>query len=258
MLREAATPGAIESLARTAEPEFDAIVAAGGDGTINAVANGLAEPARPIAVLPLGTVNLLAREIGMPKQAAAIAEVIAAAPAAPIWPGRVGARLFLTVASAGIDAATVAAVDPVLKRRIGRLAFVRPALFQLRHSADCKLAIRVGGVEHEAAIVIAFKGRYYAGPFVAAPNARLGEPQLDLLLLPKARPAALLRYMAALAAGRLARLPEVVALRCRDARISAAGPVPVQADGEIVGQVPISLGIAAAPLMLIRPARPTV
>jgi len=84
--------GDAERLAREADPEFDVIVAAGGDGTVNAVANGIGENSRMLAVLPLGSANVLAREIGLPRQTEALSALISEAPARPVWPGRIGDR----------------------------------------------------------------------------------------------------------------------------------------------------------------------
>lgn len=259
MLREAGPQsGSIERLAREAPGDCDVIVAAGGDGTVNAVANGLAGTNRPLAVLPLGTVNLVAHEIGLPGDPQALAEVIATGAACPIWPGTVGERLFLAVASAGVDAATVAAVDPAIKRRIGRLAFVWPALMQIRLFAGCQLTVEVEGSVHRTAFALIARGRFYAGRFLLARAADLEKPELHVMLLPRSDPSALLRYMAALWRGRFAEVPDLTRIICRRVRIAANRPVPVQADGESVGFLPIELGIAASPLMLIRPGRQPV
>jgi diacylglycerol kinase family enzyme len=122
-------PGAgdAERLAREAEAGFDVVVAAGGDGTLGAVANGLTsralERACPLALLPFGTANVLAHEIGLPRGCGALAELIANGPERPVWPGCAGSRIFMTTASSGFDAETVAAVSPRLKRWLGRSAF---------------------------------------------------------------------------------------------------------------------------------------
>ena len=103
VVRHGAVHGDVERLAHDAEPEFDVIVAAGGDGAVNAVVNGMAEKPRDLAVLPFGTANVLAREICLPRRSDSLAALIADAPAQPVWPGRIGNRLFLTVAgSAGL------------------------------------------------------------------------------------------------------------------------------------------------------------
>ena len=245
--------GDAERLAREAEAEFDIIVAAGGDGTVNAVVNGMAAPARAVALLPFGTVNVLAREIGLPRDPEQLAALITAGPARPIWPGRVGDRLFLTMASSGFDAETVAAVNPRLKRHAGRLAFAWVILVCLWRYRACELCVRVDGVDYRAATVIAAKGRFYAGPHVIAPRADLAEPMLDLVLLQRSGRVAVLRYLGALLLGRLPRRHDITIVRAREAFVSAAESVPVQADGEIVAHLPVRIAIADQPLRLVQP-----
>jgi diacylglycerol kinase (ATP) len=250
--------GDAERLAREAEPDFDIIVAAGGDGTLNAVVNGLAAAAamsapRPIALLPFGSANVLAREIGLPHRAELLAELIAGGNARPVWPGCVGERLFLTMASCGLDAEIVAAVDPRLKRRFGRLAFVWAMVVCLLRYRSCELTVRADGIDYRATGAIAAKGRFYAGPFVIAPQADIAEPVLDLVLFRRSGRFAVLRYLAALLLGRLARRDDILIVRTRGAVISASETVPVQADGELVGFLPVALGIAERPLFLVMP-----
>jgi len=245
--------GDVERLAREAEAEFDIIVAAGGDGTLNAVVNGLEAAPRVVALLPFGTANVLAREIGLPRDAERLAELIASAPARPVWPGLVGDRLFLTMASSGFDAAIVAAVNPRLKRHTGRLAFAWAILRGLWRYRACELCVRVDGVDHRAATVIAAKGRFYAGPYVIAPLADLAEPMLDLVLFQRSGRLAVLRYLTALLLGSLPRRRDIAFLRAHEAFVSADEAVPVQADGEIVAQLPVRIAVAGQPLQLVQP-----
>jgi YegS/Rv2252/BmrU family lipid kinase len=250
--------GDAERLAREAGPEFDIIVAAGGDGTINAVANGMAVNGmaavpRPLALLPLGTANVLAREIGLPRHPELLAELIAAAPARPIWPGRVGDRLFLVMASSGFDAETVAAVNPRLKRYVGRLAFAWAIVMCLWRYRAADLRVRVDGADHRAVTVIAAKGRSYAGSYVIAPRANLAEPMLDLVLFQRPGRRMVLCCLAALLLGRVHRRSDVTILRSRSALVSGAASLPVQADGEIVAHLPILIAIAEQALRLVRP-----
>ena len=248
-------PGDAERLAREAGPDIDIVVAAGGDGTINAVANGLAQAGRdvPLAILPFGTANVLAREIGLPGDPERLATLIAAGQARPVWPGRIGGRLFLTCASAGFDAEIVAAVRPELKRRFGRLAFAWAIGGRIVRYRAHDVVVRCDGSDHAAATVIAAKGRLYAGPWIIAPEANLAEPTLELVLFRRSGRLAALRYLSGLPQGRLPRRDDVLVLRCRSASLSAAEPVPVQADGEIVGILPMTLGIAERPLFLVQP-----
>jgi YegS/Rv2252/BmrU family lipid kinase len=251
--RALSRPGDAERLAREAEADFDAIVAAGGDGTVHAVVNGLAGRSTPIAVLPFGTVNVLAREVGLPRRPEELASLIVSAPARPIWPGRIAGRAFLMMASAGFDSEVVAGVHPGLKARAGRLAFMWAVLIQLWHYRVRELVVRVDGIEHRAAGLVAAKGRFYAGPFVIAPCARLAEPALELVLFRRAGRLAVLRYAAALFLGGVPRLNDVTILRARAATVTGDRAVPVQADGEIVGQLPVTIEVADQPLLLIQP-----
>jgi len=253
VIRRTAAVGDAERLAAEAEADFEVVVGAGGDGTLNAVANRLAGTGRPLAVLPLGTANVLAREIGLPRNPERLAELIAVGPARPIWPGRVGNRLFLMMASSGFDAETVATVNSRLKRRIGRFAFAWAIGVCWWRDGTCELSVRIGDVDHHAATVIAAKGRRYAGSFVIAPRADLAEPMLDFVLFRRAGRLAVLRYLGALFFGRLPRRTDVSFLRARDAFLSAPAALPVQADGEIVARLPARISIAEYPLLLIRP-----
>ena len=254
VLRHAsARAGDVERLAREAEPDFEAIVAAGGDGTVNAVVNGLAGMPRPVALLPLGTANLLAREIGLPRRADRLGELIATAPTQPVWPGRVEGRLFVMVASTGFDAETVGSVDPRLKRYAGRFAFIWAMLVRLWHYRPCELVAAADGAEHRGVGLIAVKGRFYAGPFIVAPGADPADPVLDLVLFHRGGRMAILGYAAALLLGRLSHSKHVTMLRARSVVVSGSRVLPVQADGEIVAHLPATIGIAEQPLLLIRP-----
>ncbi|MBV9968016.1 MAG: diacylglycerol kinase family lipid kinase [Alphaproteobacteria bacterium] len=251
--RAGPSPGEVERLAREAERGFDAIVAAGGDGTVNAVVNGLQRSQVAVGVLPLGTANVLARELGLPRNPEQLAGLVAAGRVSPVWSGRIGNRAFAMMASAGFDSEIVAAVRPGLKRRIGWLAFVFAILVRLCRYRASALVVRADGLEYRVAGVVAAKGRYYAGPFVVAPGAKLSEPTLELVLLRAGGRFAVLRYAIALGFGLIAHVPGITILRVREALVFGEASLPVQADGEIVGRLPVTIGVADKPLLLIQP-----
>lgn len=252
-IREALRAGDAERLARTAEAEFDVIVAAGGDGTIAAIVNGIAAAPRPIAIMPLGTANVLAAEIALPRRAAALARMIAGAEALPAWPGRIEGRLFLTSAGAGFDADVVAAVDGGLKRGGGKLAYVWAALSCLIRYRERRMTVVAGGVEHRVAGVIATTGPLYAGRFVVAPAARLDEPVLHLVLLRQRGRRDVLRHYLAMLAGRLPQANGVTIVAAQDLTIVGAADVPVQADGDVAACLPVKIAVAERPIPLVRP-----
>jgi diacylglycerol kinase (ATP) len=261
VVRRTCAPGDGVRLAREAEPGFDLIAAAGGDGTVNEVVNGLAGSSRPMALIPLGTGNVLANEIGLPRNPEKLARAIADAMPLPIWPGRVNDRRFVAMTGIGFDAEVVGALDQRLKRRVGKLAFAWAILRCLRRYRRQEFIVEAEGGHHRAASVIIVKGRRYAGQFVIAPEARLADPLLHVVLFGRAGRLAALRYLAAMMLGVLHRLPDVSIVTASKVSITAGlsasdRPALVEIDGEIGGRLPISVEIAETPLLLVSPAPP--
>ncbi len=243
-VRETLAPGDAEAFARlAAEQGFDAVVAAGGDGTVDEVVNGLAGRGA-LGLVPLGTVNLLAGELGIARDPERAARTVAAGKRRAIHLGRVGDRQFVMVAGVGFDARVVAGVSLALKRRIGRLAYLVRAAVELARHRPARYRVVVDGRILSAAAVIVANGRRYAGPFVAAPAARLDRPSLEVCLMTRPGRWNVLRYQLALVLGRLARLPDVRTFEARSILVSGPADEPVQADGDIVGRLPIRFGIS--------------
>lgn len=260
-LRQTERAGHAEALARAADPaRFDAVAVAGGDGTINEAANGLAHSPLPLAILPLGTANVLAAEIGLPRRVAALARIAAFAPARVAWPGEAvpdgasSGRRFLVMAGIGFDAEVVERVDPGLKRRTGKLAYVASILGRLYYYRPRSYRAEVDGRAVESASLVAAKSHFYGGRFVLAPAARLEEPAFHVVLFGKGGRGAALGYMVAMAAGVLPHCPSVRIVPAKAVRLTEPGGAPVQLDGDIRLRLPAALRIAATPLGLIAPA----
>lgn len=251
-------PGDALRLARDADAHFDVIVAAGGDGTVNEVANGVFAASRPLAVVPLGTGNVLANEIGLPRKPQDLARLIAEGAPQPLWPGRAGDRLFVAMTGIGFDALVLSALDQRLKRRIGKLAFAWPILSCVCRYRRREFVFDIDGAAFRAASAIIVKGRLYAGRFVVVPGARVVDPLLHVVLFRRGSRLAILRYLAAMTLGILHRLPDVTILGARRVSIAAGTPEPigcsvVEIDGEIGGSLPLVVEIAGRPLLLVQP-----
>jgi diacylglycerol kinase (ATP) len=263
-LRETRAPGEAESFAREASAgDYDGVVVAGGDGTLNEAVNGLEDVALPIAVFPFGTENVLAREIGLTRNPERAAEIAARGPARAISVGevvfadRAVSRRFLLMTGVGFDAEVVSGLDPELKRRIGKLAFLWSILLRLWRYQPVEYAVAVecaaGSLRYSAASAIASKARYYAGPFVLAPAAGLALPSFELALLKKPGRGAALACLLALAGGFLHRLRQVEIATVTSATFSCPAGAPVQIDGDPLGRLPITIRIAERPLLLVYP-----
>jgi YegS/Rv2252/BmrU family lipid kinase len=249
--------GDAEEFARAiSAAEYDVVVAAGGDGTVNEVVNGLVEVAdRPrLAVIPLGTANVLALEIGLdPKDSEQIAQAIAFGTAHTVHLGLANGRHFVLMAGAGIDAHVVEGVNGTLKRHTGKLAYVLESLRQAFGYDFPSLQIRANGQTYHGHMAVACKGRFYGGPFVAAPDARLERPKLEVCILPKSGVGGVVRYGLALPMNKLAELPEVIVVSADSVTIQGPRGAPLQGDGDIVARLPAEISISERTVELIVP-----
>lgn len=236
--------------------ECDVVVAAGGDGTINEVANGLAEAQGvipPLAIIPLGTANVLAQEIGLRGNPRAIARAIAGQNRMNVHLGAANGRYFLMMAGVGFDAHVVANVDLALKRRTGKIAYVLETLVQGLRYGFPPCHVTVDGYGFDACSVVVCNGRHYGGPFVAAPKASLTEPAFEVCLLERGGWRHVIRYGIALVLGRLSALPDVKILTGHRIHIEGEAGLPVQGDGDIIAHLPVEISVASKTLELVIP-----
>jgi len=250
-------PGDAERAAASARhADTDILIVAGGDGTINEVVNGLMAapgPVPPMAIIPLGTANVLAQEIGLKLSSKKIASAILRGHQISVYPGRANGRYFLMMGGVGFDAEVVANVDPALKRRTGRFAYLVEVLHQSwRHRFET-CGGDIDGVPFQSRWVVVCNGRHYGGPFVAAPLARITEPGFSVCLLNGARHD-IPRYGAALALGRLWRQHDVRIVPGLRVRIDSPVGRRIQGDGDIIGRLPVEIVAADRPIELVVPA----
>ena len=244
--------GDAEAFARQT-PDGAITVVVGGDGTANEVANGLlAAGGGAMAIIPLGTANVLAAELGIPTLAAAAAAAYSGSSFA-YRPGLANGRGFLMMAGAGFDAHVVAGVSPRLKRLMGKGAYVVETLRQLRRFTFPRYRVTVDGIVHEAASVIVARGHFYGGRFVVAPNARLEGEDLHVCLFRRGGRWRTIVYALALAFGRLHRLADVEIIRARKVIIEGPPGDPVQGDGDLIGRLPVTIELSPIAIGLMRP-----
>jgi diacylglycerol kinase (ATP) len=260
--------GDARRLAETCDAaRYGVIAVAGGDGTINEVVNGLAHrsgDAPALAIVPLGTANVLAHELGLSFKAAAIARTMVAGRALLVRPGEAcngGApRCFSLMAGAGFDAKVVAGVSAPLKRRLGRGAYVWRSMIETRRYRPVRYEVEIDGVRYEAASVIVTRGRLYAGPYVVAPLATLSDPLLHVCLFERWGRSHTLRFGFALLTGRLPRAGGYRVIAGREVKVSVLsdagepGTQPVQIDGDDALTLPISINLASGAVRLLQPA----
>lgn len=258
-VRTAATGGRgdAQRLARAAR-DAGAVAVAGGDGTINEVINGLAGGRARLALIPLGTANVLAAELGLPGDADALARIAAGGAVRAIHLGEAqlagGVRRFSMMAGVGFDAHVVANVPPGLKRATGKLAYGWQMFVEWLRLRPRRYRVTADGAAFDCASAILANGRFYAGRYVAAPEASLDRASFELVLFERGGRLAVLRYALALALGRLHAARGVRILRARDIAIEGDRAEPVHADGDLIGTLPARFTIAAERLdVLVAP-----
>lgn len=238
-------------LALEISEEASHVCAVGGDGTARHVALALARCGRPLplSIYPGGSVNLVHREIASPIEPAAHAARSLAGDAACLhYAGEINDTLFLACASVGPDSAAVAAVSPRLKRRLGKLAYVAAFVGVLVRWRRPSIKLTCDGREMACEAFYVAKGRYFAGPWSFAPEARLAAPLLHGVALTTARRRDYARFVWALYRGRpVTELPGVTAFTCTAFSASADEPLPVQADGDVVASLPAEIRLRADP-----------
>jgi len=232
------------------------VVAAGGDGTVNEVVNGLAHDAT-LGILPLGTVNVLARELGLPLKAEEACKHILFGKV-----GRIDAgvatdhegteRRFTCMAGMGLDARVVEEVTPRLKRILRVLAFPLMA-FKVYSEGDLPtLHIEHGDDTYLTQFAIVANGQYYGGDFRTVEDAALTTGKLEVVLVERVswllRPDVLVSILAKRPLDRSMRYFTAKELRAT----SPGARVPVQLDGEVWGRLPMSFRIEPGALKVIR------
>jgi diacylglycerol kinase (ATP) len=255
-LAETHRAGHAEALAREAAGRGEPmVVAAGGDGTIAEVANGLMGSTVRLGVIPLGTANVLAHELGLPFAPKSVAAALAFGRTCTLWPGQAngadGTRLFVQMLGVGFDAHVVHNLPNPLKKIMGKTAYVLQSMRELARYKFPAIRMRIDDAETEAASVIISKGRFYGGRFRLAADAVPGSPGFSVVLFDRSGPCATLMYGAALPLHLLGRAPGVRHIRAQRIDFLQNKAVPAQTDGDSAGYAPLWVGDAPGPIQVV-------
>ena len=255
-LAETHRRGHAESLAREAVARGEPmVVAAGGDGTIAEVANGLMGSQARLGVIPLGTANVLAHELGLPFAPRAVAAALAFGRTRPLWPGQAngaeGTRLFVQMLGVGFDADVVCHLPFPLKKAFGKGAYVLQSMREMVRYRFPPVHLRIDGVETRTASVIITKGCLYGGRFRLVADAVPAERGFSVVLFDWTGPGAALMYGAALPVHLLGHAPGVRHIRADRIDFIGNQPVPAQTDGDAAGNAPLSVVDAPAPINIV-------
>jgi YegS/Rv2252/BmrU family lipid kinase len=258
--RETTAPGAATALAREAvQQDIDLVLAVGGDGTVNEVANGMIDSHVPMAVLPGGTANVLAMELGLGTRLDSAVPKLAACAPERIAVGRLandlGSRYFLMMAGAGLDAEVVYQISARLKESWGKLAYWLSAGVRLTRTVPEFDAV-VNGNRIRCGFVLASRVKNYGGDLEIATGASLADDNFEVVLFRGRSPLRYVAYFIGVATGMLSRFSGVTIERARKVELAGADDrrLYIQVDGEFAGHLPATLEIVPDAMTLLVPA----
>ena len=231
------------------------VIAAGGDGTVGEVAQALAGTDTVLGVMPLGSVMNVARTLGLPREFDRAAEIIREGRVLAMDLGRVGTTYFLEAAGVGLGAGLLAYFDQLDTRGL-RWRVVWAALRFVSNLGMPRLHVETedGAFAVRAPMVTVANGPYVGAAYALAPDARIDDGLLDVVVFRRVSAARLLLHLALLAGGRRLPPPEGARhLRATRVRIVRQGrrPLPVHADGTAVGATPMEFTLAPAALRVL-------
>jgi diacylglycerol kinase (ATP) len=247
--------GEAETLTRRAVEEgFTRIVAAGGDGTVSQVANGLAGSNSTLGVLPMGSVNVFAMELGLPLNSLQRCwDVIQDANVRLVDLPSANGKYFVQLAGVGLDAQVVKETSLAFKRSFGPLSYLISAT-QIAARQPPKLFIES---EHtsvgEGSFVLIGNGRLYGGPFPFFKHAVIDDGLIDVVVFRRLGYLEIIKYLQDVVFSSDINVPEVEYFQTRRLRITSEQDVPVELDGELAGNCPVDFRIRERELRVLAP-----
>lgn len=252
--------GSLAACGRAARASnYDRVLVAGGDGTISAVVRYFAKTDKVVGILPLGTGNALARDLGLPNTLEECCDVAAGEAVREIDLGYAGNDYFVNVVTAGISTLIARHLNPEAKRILGKLAYVFAVMKAYRQARpfDARLTLDGEAIDISTLQVVIGNGRYHAGPFLLSPEARIDDGRLTVYALSSRERRDLIVFARNLARGEHGSMPNLL---LREVRSGALETLPVRAvtmDGEGGLRTPIEFRSEPAALRVLVPTAPT-
>jgi YegS/Rv2252/BmrU family lipid kinase len=236
------------------------VIAAGGDGTYNEVANGLVHSNIPMAILPLGTTSVLARELNMPKDMERALDIALNGKAQTIHLGRITCkthdsklltRHFLLMAGIGFDGETVYGVNEKIKTITGKGAYILSGIKTILRYNPSQITLKYDSEQRSGYNVIIGKASCYGGDFKITPDARLTDPYFYVFLMHQKGRLNLIRYISGIIKESHLKLKDISYFRASEIKIE--GNAHIQIDGDYLGTTPAKIDVVPDALKLVTP-----
>lgn len=253
-IRETAGPGDATLLAREAAyGGTEAVVAVGGDGTINEVVNGLVGTETRLLAVPYGTGNVFAAEVGLPKSVEECIALLTTGKTITVRLGIAGKRHFLLLASAGFDAEVLDRMGARGKNYFGIGAYIAAGAVHLFREQP-SLWVELPGEERmEAQAVVVCRGRKYGGGVIMAPSGHLESGMFQVILLRRLGRFPILRFVWNVLRGKHIGSRDVLIREVSSVFVRSRIPSAAQVDGEYLGPLPVRFGMTESTVRVVVP-----
>jgi YegS/Rv2252/BmrU family lipid kinase len=244
---------------------FEIIVAAGGDGTLNEVLNGIGDERdgferSRLGVLPLGTVNVFAQELTIPAKLEQAWQIVQRGRETRIdlpcvefmLNGTPQRRYFAQLAGAGLDARAIELVKWQVKKLVGPLAYVLAGAHALL-GPSCKIDAKANGGSMAGELVLIGNGKLYGGRYKLFPKADLRDGMLEVCVFPRVDWFTLARCSPGLLLNGTLPAASTKIFQAESLTLTSASPTPLQIDGELIGHLPATFSIERSRLRVIAP-----
>ena len=229
------------------------IIAAGGDGTINEVMNGIAGSDIPLAILPMGTTNVLAKELSIPENIHGALETAVTRSPRTVSLGKIElanlSRYFCLMAGIGYDGKAVHDVNLKIKNISGKTAYILSGMKNLFTYSPDELDFKVDGKQYSGYSAIICKSARYGGHLKVAPDADISDPFLYTCIFKGNKRKDLLRYVFGITRGNHMKNHDVVYLKSSEIEIK--GNAHIQIDGDDLGTTPARITVEKKILRLV-------
>ena len=232
------------------------IVAGGGDGTFNALSDLFVGSECVLGLLPLGTGNSLARDLGIEADVEQACEIIATGKIQAIDLGFVNGTHFVNVATIGLTTRIAQNLTNDMKKRLGRFVYAVAIYRAMRRSRPFQAVLETehGKREFDCLQFVIGNGHFHAGPFPIAPDASIVSGSLNIYAVEGRSKWALLKYALSLPGGHHIALDEVFSERCDGGKLTTSPQKQVTVDGEVCARTPLEFRSVPKGMKVVVPA----
>lgn len=240
---------------------FELVVAIGGDGTVSAALDGLQGTRIPLGIIPVGTANFVAQELGIPQSVQGATELLTG-PAEPVKIDtmRIAGRIYVLNVGVGVSAAVIGDTPRTGKRRFGFLAYVGTTIVKVLTARPRRFSVVVDGhtyVYRAVEVMVNNCGVLTKLLYPYAPDIRVDDGRLDVWVMSTQALFDYPRYILATLVGRRPKLSAEFLQAAHTVAIQCPVPRPVQADGDIIGMTPVEIEVLPRSLTVLAPPQPS-